>query len=261
MSETEQTAVQPMSRLAVADWLVETLRLTAFPQDGTPVDHETWWAEVFGEAPDETSEELRRGRSTTRATYGAGELVLQILPGRVDWLLTAGGPDDGEMPTVGSYIQNLGAFLEFAHRWFALEECPVLNRLAFGAILHHPVQDRETGYRQLQPYLPAVELDPLNSSDFQYRINRPRDSRTQIPALRINRLSAWSVAAFRHAVLYVGMEPVTPLAGPPSYSCRIELDINTAPDPDITLGREELPFVFDELVGLAREIIEEGDIP
>jgi hypothetical protein len=261
MSETKQTAVQPISRFGVADWLVETLRLTAFPQAAVPADHGTWWAEVFGEAPDETSEELRRGRSITKATYGAGEFVLQVLPGRVDWLLAASGLDDGEMPAIGNYVQNLEAFLEFARRWFALEDCPVLNRLAFGTIVHHPVQDRETGYRQLQPYLPSVTLDPVGSSDFQYRINRPRNSQSRAAGLRINRLSVWGVAIFRHAVLQDWLGTVTPLAGPPCFSCRVELDINTAPDPEIALGREQLSAVFGELVDLAREIIEGGDVP
>lgn len=261
MSEMEQTAAELMSRLPVNDWLVETLRLTAFPQDSAPVDSRAWWSEVFGEEPDATSEERRRGRSVTKATYAEGEFVLQILPGRIDWLLTTADALGGDMPTVGVYLELLEDFRTFTDRWFALEECPVLNRMAFGAIVHLPVADREAGYRQLQPYLQSVELDPVNASDFQYQINRPRDSQTGISDLRINRLSVWGVATFLHAVVRVGMDQVTPVAGPPSFSCRLGLDVNTVPDPKVSLDRSLLPAVFEELVDSATEIIERGDIP
>lgn len=40
----------------------------------------------------------------------------------------------------------------FMLRWFEFDTCPFLQRLAFGAILLHPVKDKQTGYRQIAAY-------------------------------------------------------------------------------------------------------------
>jgi len=169
-------------------------------------------------------------------------------------------PEESELPSLGNYIQNRDAFGEFVTRWLQLEDCPILTRLAFGAILMFPVDSREAGYSQLQPYLPAVELDPIHSSDFQYRINRPRVSTLGIAELGINRLSTWSVMYVQSATLHLGSDGASQRVGERRFACRLELDINTAPDPEITLDPSVLPKVYRELVTSGDEIVQMGDI-
>ena len=256
-----QPSEQPPAPLPISEWMVETLRLTAFPVTPAEVNLRSWWNDVFGEPPHSIAEEPRIGRSRISGPFRTGTALLQAqVPARIDWLLTMGGTGEEEVPSLGSYIPNRDAFREVITRWFHLPDCPVLNRFAFGAILTYPVADVETGYAQLQDYLPNVRLDPAHSEDFQYRINRPRDS-AEMVGLRINRLSTWSVMYFQPVSMQIGPEGISQLTGTRSFACRLELDINTAPDENITVPPDALPSVFQELVTLANEIIREGDIP
>ena len=45
-----------------------------------------------------------------------------------------------------------------------------------------------------------------------------------------------------------------------SYYCRLELDINTAPECFGLLTPDKLPELFTEMVEMGKEIAEEGDI-
>src|SRR5436190_1193852 len=72
-----------------------------------------------------------------------------------------------------------------------------ITRLAFGAVLAQPTEDRHSGYVQIAKYLPSIRLDVDGSSDFLFQINRPRPSRVGIENLLINRLARWSVLIFK----------------------------------------------------------------
>ena len=105
--------------------------------------------------------------------------------------------------------------------------------------------------------LPHVQLDPAGSSDFMYRINRRRQCKSGISSLAINRLSTWSVARIQD----ITMEAHRTVPGPSSYVCRLELDINTAPEFKSALRKSSLTKLTDELIRLANEIASEGDKP
>ena len=132
---------------------------------------------------------------------------------------------------------------------------------AFGAVLLRPVENRQAGYQQIAAYLPHVQLDPEGASDFLYQINRPRNSNSGIPDLRINRLSKWSIAASMESTFSFGSTSAAHFPGPRHFACRLELDINTVPDFRDELAREQLPQIFQELVDLGKEIAKAGDIP
>lgn len=243
-------------------WQVETLRTTGFPSPAAPVTASTWWKDLVGEEPEKRVSQPRRGGHQDEGVLDNGKLVLVTQPARVDWLLTV--PDAPQMegrsiPTIGSFPQALVTFRDLMLRWFALETCPALIRLAFGAVLFQPVDDRPTGYRRLAVYLPSVTLDPEGASDFFYQINRLRMSTSMVTGLRINRLSKWSVAL--HGLAAFSFEPATVTLNTPLVACRLEFDINTAPDFQGELSRQRLPQVFHELVHLGQEIASEGDVP
>src|SRR5208282_50763 len=105
---------------------------------------------------------------------------------------------------------------------------PPAIRLAYGAILLQPVDNRETGYLRLGELASAVKIDP-KSEDFFYQINRPRES-TTLKNMRLNRLSKWSVALFqpmRFAFGFPQNQPAQPMVyshgGTPAMACRVEL--------------------------------------
>ena len=180
-------------------WQVERLRVTAFLSPMAQVQEPTWWRDLVGEPPEMRMTRPRQGGSQEAGIVAPGKLILHIEPTRIEWLLTA--PDEEKLNeegalTVGTFPDVLQVFQGLIERWFALETCPAMIRLAFGAVLLQPVTNLQDAYQRLGHYLPAVTLDPTGSSDFLYQINRQRNSATEIAGLTINRLSKWAAARF-----------------------------------------------------------------
>lgn len=252
-------------RLPLTAWQVKTLRLTAFPSPSAQFLEPTWWADLVGEPPESKTLRPRERVQQEEGLFEGKKLVLNARPTRIDWLFTP--IDDRELevedfPTLGPFSESLDIFLPLMLRWFELETCPSVQRLAFGAILLHSVESRQAGDRQISAYLPSVQLDLEGSSDLLYQINRPRDSSSGVPDLRINRLSKWSVATMKSVAFSMRAASVEYIsARGEHFACRLELDINTSQYFQGELAREQLPQVFQELVDLGKEIAREGDIP
>jgi len=253
-----------VGRLSLEAWQAEILRLTAFPSPAAQLGEPTWWKDLVGEPPETKISQPRTGGQQEEGRFDESrKLVLRVEPTRIDWLLTP--IDDWAreakgIPTTGSFPESLQIFLQLMLRWFEFATCPAVQRLAFGATVLLPVENQQAGYRQISAYFP-FQLDPEGSSDFSYQINRPRDSTSGISGLRINRLSKWSVVRVTMGELALGPAVVGYSARQAHDVCRLELDINTAPDFQGELSREQLPQIFQELVNLGREIVREGDIP
>ena len=132
--------------------------------------------------------------------------------------------------------------------------------MAFGSIINLPSKDKKEGYTQLSAYLKNVKIDPVNSSEFMYQINRRRNSTVGIEGLEINRLNKWSVAAIAYKIVSAspleGQVKTTEL----SYACHLEIDINTCQEFQNNLPKEKLSEIFDEIVCMGKEIITKGDI-
>jgi hypothetical protein len=243
------------------NWQVENLRLTAFPSPSTPFDLQAnWWTDLTGEQPENTEHRARQGILKQEGWYQDNLLVLLNQPDRVNWLFAAPEVDEETiLPIIGPFDDLLNIFQPLMLRWFELDTCPPLSRLAFGAVLLFPVDTRQLGYQQLDRLLPYVDLSAEGISDFAYQINRPRDANTQIENLRINRLSKWRVFRLRqHFLTGHNIERVLPAQE--VFACRLELDINTHQDFSGELPPEQLSEVFDELVNLGREIARDGDV-
>jgi hypothetical protein len=143
-----------------------------------------------------------------------------------------------------------------------LQSAPPLKRLAFGTILLEAVENHRAASERLDSYLPFVQLDP-NSSDFHFKINRPRPSQCGIERLTINRLMTWSLFRWQIGVtLSQGAagerRDLVPASG---LSCRLELDISSSSDFEGPIPRDNLTRLWRELVQLAKEIAAEGDKP
>ena len=125
------------------------------------------------------------------------------------------------------------------------------------------VVDRAEGYKSLQKYLPAVQLDPEGSSDFLYQINRKRESKV-IKGLTINRLQKWSVLAMHRMAFDVGIvegaqQQSRGVLSAPLSAQRLELDINTQPDRTEPFQSKDLNAIYSELISLGEEIAVRGD--
>jgi hypothetical protein len=256
MSETSETRLDVPADLP---WQVDTWRLTAFLGPGQrPVDP-TWWADLVGEMPEARTSNPRLGIFQEQGPWNDGTLTLVTQPGQVTWLystLPLGSEPPLEAKYLGSISDTLPSFRELAHQW--LDVAPPIVRLAVGSILYQPATDRAFGYRILAQYLPHVEIDIENSSDFLYRINRPKPS-AHSPAVRINRLSTWST------IFIQAMAAPQPDLGILEQlglyiATKLELDINTAPEPSLVLDASSLPGILGELVQASVEIAEKGDV-
>ncbi len=245
-----------------ADWRVENLRLTAFlrsPEDRPGVGS---WQELLGDEPKSSESRPREGLILEGGLCDQGWLTLEGGPIRIDWRLGI-NPEDRqtslEIPSLGDFESVQAQFGILMKRW--LKKSPPLNRLAIGAILNLPAKNETEGYRLLGHYLPKVEIDPKRSRDLFYQINRRRLSKSGHEGLEINRLTKWSVAQLRAGIVDLSaghgkfMETAEPL-----IACRLELDINTAPEFKLGLKKTMLSKLFDELVELGMEIAHNGDI-
>lgn len=248
-------------RAPLEDWQTAELRLTAFPIPSAQTQKAGWWHRTVGQAP-ETTTYLKSGIEREEGPFNGGKLTLSIEPLVIHWRFVPSDealPLEQSFPTIGPFSDSLRDFLDPMHRWLT-DSIPNLQRLAFGAVLLLPVADRAAGYARLSSYLPGVAIDPINSRDFLYQINRRRGSNAGIPDLRINRLSKWSVLAVATAVVEVG-PALRQFTTPEHYACGLELDINTVPEYPDVISRDELDAVFQELVELGTEIVTEGDVP
>ena len=107
----------------------------------------------------------------------------------------------------------------------------------------------------LADLLPALRID-LDMHDLLFRVNRRRRSRA-MEGLELNRLATWSVAS----ILEVRVEVPNPESLESTVTrnvCRLELDINTAPESKRRI--DDLAGMLAELVDLGNEIAAKGDL-
>ena len=253
-----------MERLSISDWLVQTLRLTLFPGMGEQIEAEKqdWWHDLLGVKASDINIQRDIGyRQETGLYEDDKQLVLSILPDRIDWRVTSSNkmPEPGQVPDIGPCIEAIDKFSKLMLRWLDLDTCPSAARLAFGPILITPVATVEEGYAHISTYL-HLNLTAENASDFLYQINRARPSGS-IPNTRINRLSKWSVSTttWIKGNLVQGELSTLNIPTPPALNCQLELDINNMPKPGSELDQDRLPNLYEEFVKLSKEIIEEGD--
>jgi hypothetical protein len=246
----------------LAAWQTQTLRLTAFPSPSVQIIQPTWWHDLMGEEPENRSLQPRKGGLREEGPFADGNLILGVAPTRIDWFYTP-TVDEKQVSegflTISPLHDAIGVFAPLMNRWFELETCPTVRRLAFGGVILQPVQDRQTGYQRIMQYLPLAQMDIDNSSDFSYQINRKRNSRV-IPDLSINRLSRWSVVAHQDIEMPIPPALTHQPLGPIYHACQLELDINTVPEFPGEFERGQLSSIFQELIDWAVEIAREGDI-
>ena len=257
---TEQA--QMLEKQSLDRWQPGLFRLSVFPSPVAQIGEPTWWSDLVGEQPEKRTSQPRTGGFRDEGEYEGNKLVLSVQPLRIDWMLVPQEdvPPTANFLTLGTFSECLPKFSRLMNRWFQMEECPTVQRLAFGAVVFLPVESLQIGYQQLSAYLP-FEMDWTNATDFNYQINRRRDSVSEIPDLKINRLSKWSVGSVILSDITLAPGSTRANALQHLYGCRLELDINTSPEFLGEITREQLPQIFQELTDLGTEIVEQGDIP
>jgi hypothetical protein len=242
------------------------VRLTAFPITSVSASDIRWWEEFVGAGPEERTQKDRGTSILEKGPLGKATLMLDVQPGVINWRVVGtdreSGPDD--LPQVGPYNTAAESLSDIGNKWLESADCPPLKRLAYGCVAIWKVASKEDGYRTLADLLPVVTIDPVRTTDFLYRVNRPRPSSAGVPNLIINRLSTWSVIAYGRVRLQVDgntrvaeSQPIGPL----DHYVQVELDLNTSPEFPGALPAKRLRAVYAELTALADEILAKGETP
>ena len=246
------------------EWQLRSIRFTGFTKPSIDAEEVAWWETIVGEKPDSRTSHPKSGEFREEGEFETGVLTLNIQPLRIDWHLRSKQKErpDGDFETLGEFQKILESFLKLMRKWFSIDH-PDLIRIAFGETLLLPVENRQTGYKRISDILPNIKIDPENSSDFLYQINRPRQSTLGIPELKINRLCKWAVFVSRYALINFDPKtyPTEKVISPEIYSCRLEQDINTNADFNGIIPKDKHLEVFEELVENGKQIVNEGDIP
>ena len=250
-------------RAPITEWVAESLRTTGFPIADAEFTADNWWQAVVLEDPEAQTVRPRTRERQEQGPFQRGRLILRVQPSRIDWELTPSPMEmEGEtgLEALGTFGDACRRFCELMTRWFPLS--PRLDRLAFGATALLQVPSRIDGYLRLSAYLPSLQIDTEGSTDLLYRINRPRPSRTNIPNLTINRLSTWTVGQLEFHTLAIGPGEAPRVSrGEPTFACRVEFDMNTPPSFAGEFASPQLEHVFQELVELVLETLQQGDQP
>ena len=245
-------------------WLCRQLRLSVFLA-GVVADSESasWWQHVRGADPETEVNQRPMKLLRQEGEFETGRLFMLSLADRVDWIWQATDKPEPtqDLATLGPFDETVEKFQSLMDNWLTI--CPIAVRVALGAEVVAPVDSVDEGYERLQRYLPSLKLAPGKSSDLMYRINRPRDSKNN-PELKINRLSTWSL--LQGAVLSFRLTapggPGSSVTVSPSTrpACRLEVDISTAPAPQIELKQSELQALLREFAELATQAAQQGDV-
>lgn len=245
-------------------WDAEILRATAFYNSNESVPEAARvWEVVTGRAPDRVSSRPREGAQAAEGPIRDNALVVSSQVGRIDLNLRPAPPSPNVridmFVTLGKFTDVLSQFIEMAIGW--LRESPPSIRLAFGSVLLQETETIETGNREINRFLPGIQLDSSGSSDFFYQINRRRRSHST-NGVMINRLSKWSVMQGGSVDLIAGGGVgIQVSSGQAFYGCRLELDVNTVGPRNHPIPKGKTVDLFKELTSLGKEIAEKGDIP
>lgn len=248
------------------DWQVRLLRLSVFTSALPKHDPSDWWKFVAGTDPEITTVRAKEGKSETSGTVDNYliRLVVSEEEDRVDWFFTPAtepSPTAGAVPTIGAMSEVVQEYLSRCTPWLEGFDAPI-TRLAFGAALMAESASKVEGYRKLID-LTKIPVDPENSSDALYRINRRRPDVVVGLSHLINRISTWSVMQYGGMKFRFGVAGGPPVieADNPSFALSLELDINTVPEQDYVLPSDKIGEILHELVDLGSEIAAKGDVP
>lgn len=240
-----------------SDWKCELARASFFYSGPVAaIEPDELWKLVEAKEP-ERDESLRaeniRTLSLTLAD-GAQLLTLNLQPGRIDWMLTT---------SMGKYVDVAPKVIpEFSQRVAGgmAKSAREFSRLALGLVLQMPVENRKSGYDTLLQLVPSLRVEYSEDlSDLMLQLNRRHNSSVS-NSLRINRHMKWSVMRFTTlGFLASGSGGIVTHADSDQHTCRLELDINTAPEPPTLFKGDLVVNIFNEFMSDALETMSKGE--
>ena len=242
------------------DWKVEGLRHSTFVREPLTIPDFSPWQSLLGTPPTERSTKPMEQLVKEEGSYLDGWLSVEARTKRIDWRLGLNpGNIPQSLPVIGAYNEIQKNFLSLMKKWSST--CPPTHRLAYGAVLLLSRDSLQDVYSTLNDFLNDVTIDPMNTRDFMYRINKRRTSKRSGPPIQINRLSTWSLVEISRIDIDISSRKTITVGDVADGKlCRLELDINTAPEYQGPISSEEAVMLTEELFDLAAEIATKGDV-
>jgi hypothetical protein len=237
-------------------WLVQILRLTLFTS-GLWSGHETIWQDLTGREPEIDENRSRESIRRQVGREGDGQLETLVTPVRVDVVMSP-PVQDILQADFGRSEEKLPGFVSLVRSWLdRTAKTGNIIRVAFGAVLLLPVENRDAGYRELDRLLPPITVDPNNTRELLYRINRPKIYEEEI---ELNRLTTWTSLDLRRFYLPTSLEqPSTPISA--AAFVRLEVDHSTPVERTLALPSGKIVPIFEVLVEMAMENAGRGEQP
>ena len=236
------------------------IRATTFvPELSIDEINKSWWIKVVGDDPETENTDYQKNMKILKGSFNDNPLVVVGQPERIDWILEAATDETPKtLPPILGPMSNsiLEPLLKIVKRWF--DNCPSVSRLAFAAFLTKQVGSVQTGCEEIQRYLPSVQLDPKETTDFSYKINRPKKSSIE-PSITINRLQKWSIETISNLGVTIGSREPMSTRIRDQCICQLILDINTA-ILDNTISGDNAWEIFQELIMHGKKITRDGDV-
>jgi hypothetical protein len=242
------------------EWTAGTLRLSLFFPEAvrtTVAD----WSKVTGQDEPETIQNAA-GRRSMIGPFHGGILQMNVIGPRIDCILLPKAPnetvEEGYVPTIGTVPKVLHDFVNATAGWLGELEQP-LQRIAVAGTMLAKCENLPTAYATLIDMLRTVHGDPHRMKELVFRINWPRNS-TAVNGLSLNRITTWSVIQIQLQILTQSGPTTVVNETPATIAIRLEFDHNTDAERIAPFDRHSLVPIYRELVALALENAEKGEV-
>lgn len=237
-------------------WKIESLRLTNFVDDNfDPKNLEKWLTNISGEQPIQINKSLSSFSGLSKLEASVVKLAWQ--QNRIDLIESA------DAPNIENNIGNFSVFSEYCEkhilRYFEMEDCPDIDRLALGVVLYLPLASNEEGISMIAPLLKSV-TGIENAEDFEFRINRP--VHTEIAGgIKINRLLTWTIANIQLLQINIqtGIAQKIPRSTQPEMQLRLEIDLSTDQKLERKILLEQQREAINYFIDTVKKVAESGE--
>ncbi|MEZ2329945.1 hypothetical protein AB6802_09490 [Mesorhizobium sp. RCC_202] len=231
------------------DWRGQVVQMAWFLPSVADIDAAAVFKSVWGIEPDQTQRNRVPGPanpflSVAAASKDALNLQAQVLPGRLDLIVTSGEAESEPLGILFDYKKTLGDLVQAASG-AAFVESGVI-RLSIILTLLKPVEGNSEGAAE---FYKSAGFDPKieNVSDLMFQIN----ARKRIDEVPINRIMQISVGAVQAMLLQMGPQGAQTSQNSVRYVARRHYDFNTVPDGKL-IEPARIEPIFS---GIAQEIL------
>ena len=251
---------QGLSEMAL-EWTAETLRLSLFFTSPVKIGV-TDWKTITGQDEPQTIQNTA-ARRTLSGPFLDGVLQMNVIGPRVDCALLPRAPtatvEEGYIPQVGPLAATAAAFLDATKPWIEGVSDPV-HRIAVAGAALAKCDNLQNAYTKLLGMLQSVKGDPARMRELLFRINWPVSSQ-KMQGLSLNRITTWSVLQVQLQLMVTTGEQTFVKDTPATQVIRLEIDHNTDAERTEPFDRPMLVPIYEELVALALENAEKGEVP